>query len=108
MLDGEMKELKEHARKATDALAARHREISTLEMKVDQIKMQQSDQLEAADLENVILPIKTAASTGKRRRGQDAPTSGGCLPSSPHPWKRHLMTPEASDEHRGPHALCSA
>ena len=71
MLDGEMKELKEHARKATDALAARHREISTLEMKVDQIKMQQSDQLEAADLENVILPIKTA-STGKRRRGQDA------------------------------------
>lgn len=70
MLDGEMKEMKELARKATDALAARHREISTLEMNVDQIKMQQSDQLEAADLENVILPIKTAASTGKRRRGQ--------------------------------------
>jgi structural maintenance of chromosome 1 len=72
VLDSEMKEMKEHARKATDALAARHREISTLEMNVEQIKMQQNDQLEAADLENVILPIKTAASTGKRRRGQDA------------------------------------
>ena len=73
VLDGEMKEMKEHARKATDALAAKHREISTLEMRVEQIKMQQNDQMEAADLENVILPIKTATSgAGKRRRGQDA------------------------------------
>ena len=74
VLDGEMKVMKEHVRKATDALAARRREISTLEMRVDQIKMQQNDQLEAADLENVILPIKTTSTkaSGKRRRGQDA------------------------------------
>ena len=83
VLDGEMKETREHARKATDALASRHREISTLENKVEQIKMQQSDQLEAADLENVILPIKTSTNaSGKRRRGQDAPetsTSGAAV-----------------------------
>lgn len=71
-LDEEMKEIKEKARKATDFLALKRRTLSSIESRIEQLKMSQLDSLEAAELENVILPVKETNGRGSNKRRRDA------------------------------------
>lgn len=78
-IDADLQEWKEKCRKATDILASKKRSISSLESKIEQIKMSLSDSLEAAELENLSLPTKEGKSNrSKRKRSekQDKPSDG--------------------------------
>eukprot|EP00889_Picochlorum_renovo_P000787 jgi/Picre1/27817/NNA_000781.t1 len=78
-IDADLQEWKEKCRKATDILASKKRSISSLESKIEQIKMSLSDSLEAAELENLSLPTKEGKSKrSKRKRSekQDNPSDG--------------------------------
>ena len=82
ILDGEMKTIKDQARKATDVLAAKNRMISSWESKIEQIKMSQVDSLEAAELENVILPIKEGGRKSSKRRREEEQSSSFVVPKA--------------------------